>query len=70
MPRSAAEERGGRNKFFKWRAMKKDLMLAYAKGNEKRAWEQLRKMMLLTNRQFQEIKEDKLQIDINDEFRL
>jgi len=70
MPRSAAEERGGRNKFLKWRSKKKDFMLAYAKGDSEQAWKRLRELMLLTNRQFQEIKEDKRKVDLDDVYRI
>jgi len=70
MARSAAEERGGRNAFLRWRSKKKDFMLAYAKGDTERAWKRLRELMLLTNRQFQQIKEDKRKVDIDDAYRI
>lgn len=68
MPRSAADERGN-NKFLKWRAKKKDFMLAYAKGQEDRAWDILRDLMLLANRNLDQIERDKQMIDLKDEYR-
>lgn len=50
--------------------MKKDFMLYYAKGQERQAWLKLRKMMLLANRSFEQIQEDKKQVDLNDEYRI
>lgn len=70
MPRSAAEERGGRNEFLRWRSKKKDFMLAYAKGDTERSWTLLRELMLLTNRQFQKIQEDKRKVDLDDVYRI
>lgn len=70
MTHSAAERRGGRNKYLKWRSMKKEMMLYYAKGKERQAWLKLRKMMLLANRSFHEIQEDKKKVDVKDEYRI
>ena len=70
MPRSAAEERGGNNKFLKWRSKKKEFMLHYARGNTERAWDELRKLMLYTNRNFQQIQEDQRAIESKDAFRI
>jgi len=69
MSRSAAEERGN-NKFLKWRSKKKEFMLYYARGQNERAWSELRKLMLYTNRNFQQIQQDKMAIDTRDEFRI
>lgn len=66
---SAAKQRGRTNRFLKWRAKKKDFMLYYARGNDERAWKELRELMLLTNRQLHEIEEDKRTIDVRDEYR-
>ena len=66
MPRSAAEERTGDNKFLKWRSKKKDFLVAYASNNERRAWKALRSLMLFTNRNLKQIKQDRRKVDEND----
>jgi len=44
-------------------------MLAYAKGQEDRAWDILRDLMLLANRNLDQIERDKQMIDLKDEYR-
>lgn len=64
---SAAER--GNNQFLKWRSRKKEMMIDYARGNSQQAWRKLRELMLFTNRNLNQILEDKRTIEMRDEFR-
>lgn len=66
---SASKQRGKENKFLKWRSLKKEVMLYYARGQEQQAWLKLRKLMLLTNRNLDRIQKDKKEIDVKDQYR-
>lgn len=52
---NTAAGRGGEKHFFTWRAKKKEMMLHVARGNKEQAWQELREMMLLVNRNFDEV---------------
>lgn len=64
----SAADRGG-NKFLKWRSKKKSFLVAYSADNTDYAWRKLRELLLFTNRNLNQIKRDKQEIDIRDEYR-
>lgn len=70
----AADERG-HNKYLQWRSMKKDFLIEFHRAQTtpsddgEQAWQQLRKLMLFTWKNLDEIQEDKRVIDNRDPYR-
>lgn len=65
MVRDASER--GHNTYLQWRSMKKDFLIEKQKSGDD--WKQLRKLMLYTWKNYEEIQEDKKVIDTRDLYR-
>lgn len=59
----------GSDKYLRWRSTKKKLLIQYQAGNEEYAWELLKEMMLMVNRNFDEVMEGKRANEIRNNYR-